>query len=63
MECPARQSIVQLIPFVNNSQIDYNINFNLKTESKVFNGTGDTSIKKNSTLNYELKFTPQWIGT
>lgn len=51
MECPARQTITQLIPFVNNSAIDYNINFSLKTDSKVFNGSGDTSIKKNSTLN------------
>lgn len=62
MECPARQMITQHIPMVNNSAVDYNVNYSLKTEARCFTGTGETSVKKNSTFNYEIKFSPSWIG-
>jgi len=51
MECPARQTLVQLIPLVNNSAIDYNINYNLKSENKMFTGAGENSVKRGVTFN------------
>lgn len=51
MSCPARMSVVQPIPIVNKSGIDYNMKCELKMvgDHKFFTGTGDLSVRKGST--------------
>ena len=51
MTCPARMSVVQPIPIVNKSAVDYNMKCELKLEgdSKCFAGSGDLSVRKGAT--------------
>ncbi|MBK8156872.1 MAG: hypothetical protein IPK55_13220 [Streptococcus sp.] len=63
---PARGSVTQEIPIVNNSEKDWNVKANLNFESKDKNGVFSINvkemiIKRKTTNNFLLMFKPYWV--
>ena len=63
---PARGSVTQEIPIVNNSEKDWNVKANLVFESKDKNGVFSINvkemiIKRKTTNNFLLMFKPYWV--
>jgi hypothetical protein len=58
--CSARQTIMQEIPLVNNSEKQ--ITVNTKLSGSGFSGGSQTQVAARSTVMYPLLFTPVWMG-
>lgn len=63
-KCPARQSLQQNLPIVNNSDKDFAMKatFTEGENGKAFSGPKDLLVKRKSQADYPLMFRPDWMG-